>query len=228
MARTLLGGGPDFTVPPFGPQPLASFPAYLVLGVLAGVVGVLHNRMLLATLGLFDRARAWPAGALGLVVGGVVGVVAWYAPEVVGGGDTLAQRILTTGAPLVLLPWLLLVRLALGVVSYAVGAPGGLFAPLLALGALLGLPVGLVTAHLLPGAAPEPTAFAVVGMAALFTAVVRAPLTGMTLLTEMTASAPLVLPMVAASFTAYAVATMLGDEPIYDALGTRERRDEAR
>jgi chloride channel protein, CIC family len=103
-------------------------------------------------------------------------------------------------------------------VSYAAGTPGGLFAPLLVLGAQLGLFVGLVSRLAFPGLGLEPTGFAVVGMAALFTGVVRAPLTGIVLVTEMTANVTLLLPMLAACCVAMLVPTLMRDPPIYDSL----------
>jgi chloride channel protein, CIC family len=114
-----------------------------------------------------------------------------------------------------------MLRLVLGAASYAAGTPGGLFAPLLVLGAQMGFLFGALFD---PGAS-DPTAhtatFAVVGMAAFFTAVVRAPLTGIILVTEMTDNSRLLLPMLAACFSAMAVATMLREPPIYDALKER-------
>jgi CIC family chloride channel protein len=116
-------------------------------------------------------------------------------------------------------------RFVLGSVSYAAATPGGLFAPLLVLGAQSGLLFGTACDRWLPFAAAQPLAFAVVGMAAFFTAVVRAPVTGIVLVTEMTASFTLLLPMLAVSFTAMAVPTLLGDPPVYDSLRRQAVRD---
>jgi CIC family chloride channel protein len=110
-------------------------------------------------------------------------------------------------------------------VSYAAATPGGLFAPLLVLGAQSGLMFGTVWDLWRPAATGPPAALAVVGMAAFFTAVVRAPVTGIVLVTEMTASFTLLLPMLAACFAAMLVPTLLGDEPIYDALRRPAVRD---
>ena len=76
----------------------------------------------------------------------------------------------------------------------------------------------MLCSHWFPGLAPHPLAFAVVGMAAFFTASVRAPVTGIVLITEMTASFTLLLPLVAACFAAMVVPTMMHTEPIYDSL----------
>jgi CIC family chloride channel protein len=108
-----------------------------------------------------------------------------------------------------------LLRFALGPLSYAARTPGGLFAPMLVLGAQSGLLFGAVCGPWFPGVVPDSTTLGVVGMAAFFTAVVRAPLTGIILVTEMTAGFTLLLPMLGACFAAMLVPTLLGDAPIY-------------
>jgi CIC family chloride channel protein len=111
-----------------------------------------------------------------------------------------------------------LIRFALGPISYAAGTPGGLFAPLLVLGAQSGLLFGAGCRLAFPGLAIQPEAFALVGMAAFFTGVVRAPVTGIVLVTEMTANVTMLLPMLGACFVAMLVPMLLRDTPIYEAL----------
>jgi CIC family chloride channel protein len=155
------------------------------------------------------------------VVGAAVGLMAWFAPGLVGGGDAITQRILAGTETVAMLAIVFLLRFGLGAVSYAARTPGGLFAPMLVLGSQSGLLFGILCHHWFPALAPHPTALAIVGMAAFFTAVVRAPLTGIVLVTEMTASFTLLLPMLGSCFAAMAVPTLLRDAPIYDSL--RER-----
>lgn len=135
-----------------------------------------------------------------------------------GGGESIAVQALSGIGTLDVILVILVLRAGMSVVSYVAGTPGGIFAPLLALGAHLGLAFGLVCVLLLPGLGLEPRSFAVVGTAALFTAVVRAPVTGIVLITEMTASTAMLLPMLGACFMAMLVPTMLRDAPIYDSL----------
>jgi chloride channel protein, CIC family len=133
----------------------------------------------------------------------------------------ITQRTLAGTEILTLVPLGFVVRFALGAVSYAAGTPGGLFAPLLVLGAQFGLLFGVLCHLAFPALDIQPEAFALVGMAALFTGVVRAPLTGVVLVTEMTASVTMLLPMLGACFAAMLVPTLLRNAPIYDSL--RER-----
>jgi CIC family chloride channel protein len=205
-----------------GAPPIASLPVFAVLGLAAGILGVVFNRGLLLGLELFRRARGWPAGLTGAAAGAAVGLVAWFAPSAVGTGagmlDAMFQGRLTVG----LLLGFFALRFVLTSISYGNGAPGGIFAPLLVLGAQLGLVVGDLAGRLSPSAATSPTSFAVVGMAAYFAAIVRAPLTGIVLIVEMTGGYDLMLPLLVACLAAYAAADLLGDLPIYERLLVRE------
>jgi CIC family chloride channel protein len=224
VARVLLGDGPDFHVPPLPYPGFGTLPIYLALGVVAGCLGVAYNYTLLGTLVAADRLRRWPGELRAALIGAAVGLLAWFAPDLVGGGDAITQRMLAGTEALVMVALVFILRFALGALSYAAGTPGGLFAPMLVLGSQSGLLFGGLCKGWLPGVAPHPTAFAVVGMAAFFTAVVRAPVTGIVLVMEMTASFTLLLPMLGACFAAMAVPTLLGNAPIYDTLRERTLR----
>ncbi len=222
VTRFASGQLPDFRVPSYPVPDLAALPAFAILGLAAGLLGVAYNRSLIGTLNLFAKVPPklfLPATAL---VGGVVGLVAWVSPAAVGGGHPLAETFLDGRAALATIPLWFLVRFVLSMASYGTGAPGGIFAPLLVLGALLGLGVGEVTHLLFPHLVPIPAIFAVVGMAAYFTAIVRAPLTGVVLIIEMTGNYAQMLPLLVACFCAYLVAEALGELPIYEHLLERD------
>lgn len=227
VTRLLLGQRPVFEIAAAGAPPLGDLPFFVVLGLAAGLLGVAFNRSLLSSLRGFERlgaltrgrAQGWTAGAVGVLIA----VCGWYLPDALGGGARLLDATFAGTLSLVALVGLLGLRFAMTALSYGCGTAGGIFAPLLVLGAQLGGVVAIVgRAHF--GAASDPAAFAAVGMAALFTAVVRAPLTGTVLLLEMTADYAFMLPILAAAFTAYGVANFLGDQPIYEALLERDAR----
>jgi len=221
VTRSLMGQLPVFHTAVATAPPLAALPVSLLIGLLAALLGVLFNRTLVGALDVFQRASrpAWVAGA---AVGAVVGVVGWFAPAALGGGGRLIEETLAGRAALAALPLVFLLRFGLTMISYGSGAPGGIFAPLLVLGAELGLGMGALARRVAPLVAGEPVTFAVVGMAALFSAIVRAPLTGMVLMVEMTGSYALVLPLLVACLTAYGIADFLGDRPVYEALLERD------
>jgi CIC family chloride channel protein len=224
VLRLMLGGATEFESSKLTALPTDVLPSYLLLGLFAGLLGVAFNTSLVATMRLSDRAKNWPRGTKGALVGAAAGLLAWFAPGLVGGGERVAQDAIVSTIPWAALCGLLLARFALTIASYSSGAPGGIFAPLLALGALLGSAYAAAESTLFHHP-HDPAPYAIVAMAACFTAVVRSPLTGVVLLLEMTGSWPLILPMMAASFTAYSIPELLGNPPIYDSL---RERDEAR
>jgi CIC family chloride channel protein len=223
VARVVGGQAPVFHIPVYTTPSLALLPAFLLLGVFAGLLGIVFNRAVVQSLNIFARyQQRFPAWSGAALVGGVIGLVGWFAPEMLGGGHHLAERTLAGNMALTLIPAFFLIRFLLTMVSYGCGAPGGIFAPLLGIGAMIGLAVGATLHSFWPGLVPHPGIFAVVGMAAYFTAIVRAPLTGIVLIVEMTGSYEQMLPLLAACFAAYAVTEALGDKPIYEVLLERD------
>lgn len=222
VTRLLTGQLPVFHVKVLPSPPLNVLPAFLVLGVIAGVLAVAFNRALLGSLNLFQRFRHLPAWIPGAVAGGVVGLVGWFAPEALGGGHVIVEDVLSGHMALQNLVIFFLLRFGLTMVSYGCGAPGGIFAPLLVLGSQVGLAIGEITRWIAPRSVEHPEAFAMVGMAAYFTGIVRAPLTGIVLIVEMTGNYALMLPLLIACLTAHAVADVLGDRPVYEALLERD------
>jgi CIC family chloride channel protein len=219
VARLLLGNGPDFQLEPLPYSRFGTVPIFLVLGALTGLMGVAYNHMLLGTLAGAERLGRWLSRDVrAATVGAAVGLLAWFGPGLVGGGDAITQRTLAGGESMMVVGTVFLVRFGLGPLSYAAGTPGGLFAPMLVLGAQSGFVLGTLFCRWFPYLAERPAAFALVGMAAFFTAVVRAPVTGIILVTEMTGCFTLLLPMLLACFAAMTVPTLLGDPPIYDSL----------
>ena len=228
--RLCLGAVAELRLP--GELPSLSFVLVPVgvVGLLSGVLAAGFNAAVLQALALVERwRRRVPAVVLGAAMGAVLGGVAWFVPTLPGGGVVFAANVLDGRVPVASALWLLPLSFGLTVGSYAVGAPGGIFAPLLVLGALTGLALHGACAALFPSWATSMPTLAAAGMAGLFAGIVRAPLTGVVLLIEMTASYALVLPLVVASLTAYAVAAVLGSRPLYESLLEREmaRRDVA-
>jgi chloride channel protein, CIC family len=221
VARLFLGDAPDFHVQDVAFPSSVINPLFFVLGAVAGLVAIAYNHAILGALEAADRLSNWPVELRAALIGAAVGILAWFAPGLVGGGDPITQRTLTGVGTLALLPLLFLVRFGLGAMSYAAATPGGLFAPLLVLGAQLGLFFGLFCRFIFPDLNVQPEAFALVGMAAFFSGVVRAPLTGIVLVTEMTGNVTTLLPMLGACFAAMLVPTLLCNPPIYDSLRKR-------
>jgi chloride channel protein, CIC family len=223
---TRMGSGqfPVFAVPSYPMPPLSSLPVFALLGAAAGGLGVLFNRTLLTSIKLYARLPDHFVVAAAAITGAGIGLVGWFSPLLVGSGHPLAESVLKGDMLLGAIPLFFVIRFLLTNTSYGSGAPGGIFAPLLVLGAMLGLGIGQIAHTLAPDIVPIPAVFAVVGMAAYFTAIVRAPLTGIMLILEMTGNYSQMLPLLVACFCAYAVAEFLKDLPIYEALLERDLR----
>jgi CIC family chloride channel protein len=227
VGRLFLGDMPDFQVDALNTTGAGARALFFVLGAMAGLLAVAYNRTLLGMLAVAGRFAGVPVELRAALIGIVVGVLAWFAPELVGGGDNITQSALTGHDALWFVVVAFLIRFALGPLSYASATPGGLFAPLLVLGAQSGLLFGVACQFLFPDLGVPREAYALVGMAAFFTGVVRAPVTGIVLVTEMTGNVTMLLPMLGACFVAMLVPTLLRDAPIYDSLRELTLRKEA-
>lgn len=226
MTRYIVGERPSFVLPSPGAAPLVVLPLTAVLGLLAGFVGVLFNRTLIAGLSIKRKKKISPI-VVGAFAGGLAALAVLYLPEVAGGGHQIAEKLLSGGYGSISIGALLGLfgaKLLLTAISYATGLPGGIFAPILVMGAFVGYSFG-IGAHLIWPSVPfSPAGFATVGMAAMLSASVRAPLTGVVLIVEMTAEYGLLYALLVSAFVAALVAQAMRDEPIYEALMERDLR----
>lgn len=227
VTQLCLGQHPSFRLTSPGGAPLSVLPQVALLGLIAGLGGVLFNKSLLFALDIRSRfkIRRWQYG---LVVGILSGVALLYCPSITGGGHSLAESILTgnvQASDLLLTACLIFTgKLLLTAASYGTGLPGGIFAPILVLGSVMGMAYGLIVHKIAPGTAFSAAGFATVGMASLLAGSVRAPLTGVVLIVEMTAEYGLLYALLVAVFIADLVAEGLKDMPIYEALMERDLR----
>jgi CIC family chloride channel protein len=225
----LVGG----TAPPMRivalEQPLWLLPAFALLGVAMGVLGVVFNRSLLGALDwrakTFRRAPLVPA----LVVGAAVGALAIVLPEAVGGGEMLIPHLVARDLPLATLALVAVLRFVGTMASYPVGVPGGIFAPMLSLATAVGLAIGMgMEIALTAGGTPVPpsmaAAVAIAAMGGLFSATIRAPLVGVVLAVELTGAYAVILPLLVTCVTAHVIAEWLGGRPVYELLLERTLR----
>jgi CIC family chloride channel protein len=148
----------------------------------------------------------------------VLGVI---EPEAAGGGFELIPIAAAGHYTVGTLLFIFIARMATTLLCFGSGAPGGIFAPMLALGTLLGTAFGMASASLFPAYQLEVGTFAIAGMGALFAASVRAPLTGIVLVLEMTDNYQLILPMIITCLGATLLAQFLGGKPLYSSLLAR-------
>ncbi len=215
ITRGLLGPSPAFPVPAYQFHGAHELPFYLVLGVLAGLVALAYIRALYLAHDWFHESGI-PEWLRPVLVGLVLGIVGLYFPQVLGDGHESTGEILR-GLDLVpaVLVSVLVLKLILTALSMGGGFIGGVFAPSLLLGAALGGAFGTILAHLFPGMGIEPSAFALVGMAAVLAGAVHAPGTAIMLLFEMTNDYRIFLPLMFSVVVSMFISELLEPESVY-------------
>lgn len=204
--------------------PVNSLWLYLLLGALFGAVGVLFNALIFRVQDVFQRLHGgdWrKIIAIGGLLGGGCGVLVLVGPFAAGGGFSLIPLAAAGHYTFGMLLFIFLARMLTTLLCFCSGAPGGIFAPMLALGTLLGTAFGVAAMMLFPQGGLQAGTFAIAGMGALFAASVRAPLTGIVLVLEMTDNYQLILPMIITCLGATLVAQFLGGKPLYSSLLAR-------
>ncbi|WP_217512312.1 H(+)/Cl(-) exchange transporter ClcA [Vibrio metschnikovii] len=219
--RTINGQHAVITLPQYPAPELRTLLFFLLLGILFGAFGVLFNKLITLSQDLFVRIhhnlrhRYLITGSL---LGGCFGLTLLYIPELTGGGIGLIPSVAMGEYTTSILLLLFLGRIVTTLLCFGSGAPGGIFAPMLALGTLFGYAFGLIVQSWFPELNIEPGMFAIAGMGALFAATVRAPITGILLVIEMTNNYYLILPLIITSLGAVIFAQLLGGKPIYSQL----------
>ncbi len=225
VEHTILGSNPVFHVPrPYTLGNASSLVWYALLGVLAAAVSIGFTDSLLALRAQFKRLTAvprWVHPAIGGVATGslaVVGLELFHLNGIAGDPYKTLTLALTGTMPVILMISFCVLKLAATVCSYSSGGAGGIFAPALFMGAMLGGAVGYLDVTIFHHPADAIGAFAVVGMGAVFAGIVRAPMTSVLIVFEMTGGYGLVLPLMIANMSAFALARMWRRTPIYEAL----------
>ncbi|MEJ5114709.1 H(+)/Cl(-) exchange transporter ClcA [Erwinia billingiae] len=222
--RIFNGEGAVIEVGKLANAPVNTLWLYLLLGMLFGVVGVLFNTLIFRTQDMFQRLHGGNMRKvliIGGVLGGICGVLGVIEPEAAGGGFNLIPIAAAGNYTVGMLLFIFITRVVTTLLCFGSGAPGGIFAPMLALGTLLGTAYGMASASLFPAYHLQAGTFAIAGMGALFAASVRAPLTGIVLVLEMTDNYQLILPMIITCLGATLLAQFLGGKPLYSSLLAR-------
>jgi chloride channel protein, CIC family len=222
VLRVFLGNHPLFAVPQYQLVHPAEFAVYAVLGVAGGLVSVAFTKLL---LGIRARFLRFPQNTLWFqpVAGGLlVGLMGWFVPQVMGVGYGYVGDALNGRMAFNLMLLLVVLKLLAVTTSYASGNAGGIFGPSLFIGAMLGGSVGTLAHHLLPAYTATPGAYALVGMGAVFAGIVRAPMTSVLMIFEMTQDYAVIVPLMIANLVSLFIASRLQHEPIYEALAVQD------
>ena len=214
VGRIAFGNAPAFVIPQYSLVSPWELFLYVLLGILAGLVALLFVRTLYWTEDLFD-AWHFPEYFKPVVGGLLIGVVGFYFPQVFGVGYEAMEDALLDKMLLGTMGLLILVKVLATSLTIGSGGSGGVFAPSLFIGAMLGGAFGTVANQMLPDVTAAPGAYALVGMAAVFAGAAHAPITAIIILFEMTNDYRIILPLMLATVISVLLAQRLRRENIY-------------
>ncbi len=226
VVRALIGVDPVIKMTIFPNPPLPSIWLFILLGFLFSILGLIFNKSLLFSLNFFDRFPKKSAYLFGGISGVAIAVIGIISPRFIGGGYNTIRMVLDHSLTVQVLLVLIAGRLILTIISYSTGVPGGIFAPILAIGVTFGMLFGGVVQNYFPDLVSDPGIFAVAGMAGIFASTVRAPLTGLVLAVEMTSNFEMILPLIMTTVIASSFTAQFGNEPIYTSLLKRSHAKE--
>jgi CIC family chloride channel protein len=222
VLRMLLGNHPLFNVPHYELVSPVEFAVYAILGVAGGVVSATFARLLLSMRAFFLRLPRNTVWFQPVVGGLLVGVMGWFMPQVMGVGYGYVGQALNGSMAFKVMLLLVALKLVAVTTSYASGNAGGIFGPALFIGAMLGGSVGAVAHHLFPAYTATAGAYALVGMGCVFAGIVRAPMTSVLMIFEMTQDYAVIVPLMIANMISLFIASRLQHEPIYEALAVQD------
>lgn len=215
----ILGNEFCIKIPPTGSLPIKYYWTLLILGAILGVTGYIFNKGLLKTQDFYVKIlKKIPIQFKTIIPFVMTGILALTIPQVIDGGDSLIENVISNNITIKLLIIILVIKFIFTFFSYSSGVPGGIFFPLLALGALVGAIFGLFLNKYFGISDSFIVNFIVLAMAAQFASIVKAPITGLMLITEMTGTFKHLLPVAITVTVAYLVSDMLNNKPIYESL----------
>jgi len=222
VMRSFLGGEPMFRVPPYTLAHPAELLAYAVLGVVSGVLSLAFTRIIAY---FRPRLRALPAWTLYLqpaAAGLLIGLIGFRIPQAMGTGYPYIDEVLHSQYTWEMLVVLGIAKILTTSLSFVSGTPGGMFAPVLFIGAMIGGSIGGLEHHFFPQIGASVAPFALVGMGTFFAGFLRVPITSVFMVVETSGSYSIVLPVMISNTIAYLIARKFQDVAIFDLLARQD------
>ncbi|MGL4688386.1 MAG: ClC family H(+)/Cl(-) exchange transporter, partial [Fusobacteriaceae bacterium] len=223
VSRRIFGVSTAFNFSVTYPEalsPYSQFILFIIFGIIIALCGKLFTMVLIGTQNMYKKCIL-PRWVKVCAVMTLSFTLCFILPEVTGGGHELAEELAKVNSTIMFLIVLFIVKLLFTALSYSTSFPGGIFLPMLVLGAILGKIYALFLINILGVGLDFVPHYMVLGMAAYFVAVVRAPITGIILILEMTGTFEHLLALATVSLVAYYITEILKLEPIYDILYKR-------
>ncbi len=222
VSRWFLGDAPLFEAPVFTLTHPSELAIYALIGVAGGLLGAGYLKLVVVLRSRAFHAPVWTRFALPAAAGLVVGMVAWWLPQILGAGYPSIDAALHNEYGWGMLIGLGLVKATLTALCFAVGTPGGLFAPTLFVGAMVGGGIGALASQFWPFATSPTGAYVLVGMGTFFAAFFRTPMTSFFMIFEVSATYAIILPAMVANTLAYLVSRGLQPTGVFEAVARLE------
>jgi len=215
VARRAFGDTPAFAVPPYSLVSAWELPLYFLLGIIAALVGIAFVRCLYGCEDLWDRWKALPEYLKPISGGVVIGIIGVWFPHIFGVGYETIETVLRSEVTLGLVALLMVFKVLATSVTIGSGGSGGIFAPSLFIGAMMGSAFGQLVHACFPQVTADAGAYAIVGMGAVFAAAAHAPMVSVLILFEMTNDYAIILPLMTSVVVATILSQRLQRENIY-------------
>ncbi len=219
IVRWFLGSEPLFRIPVTTFKRPSELLAYAVLGIVGGLASVVFARSIGFLRPRLKALPRWTQYFQPALAGLLVGLIAFLgAPQIMGAGYDSMDQAMHSQFPWKFLAILAVLKIVASTVSFVSGTPGGMFAPTLFIGAMLGGAVGDIEHHFFPHLTGSTGTYALVGMGVLFAGFIRVPMTSVFMVLEVSGNYEIVVPVIVANAFSYLISRSLTNIPIFDML----------
>jgi chloride channel protein, CIC family len=225
VERWFLGDAPLFRIPQYHLVHPGELAAYAILGVIGGFASLVFVHMVGFLRPWAKRLPAWTQYFQPAVAGAIIGVIGIWFPQVMGAGYDYMDQAMHGQFPWKLLLILGAAKILATGLSFSSGTPGGLFAPTLFMGAMIGGGVGMFVHVMFPHLSVPVGAYAMVGMGTLFAGILRAPMTSVFMILEVSGNYSIILPVIISNAIAYFISRQFQPTPIFDLLSRQDGLD---
>lgn len=218
ISKNFLGMEPALNFSEMNAIPLKYYWILIILGVFTGILGVLFSKGIYLFQDIYSKLKKVPQEVKVMIPFVITAIVGLIAPMLLGGGHELILELTEGGQSILFLIIIYILKFLLLLVCFGSGVPGGIFLPMLLLGAIIGDVFGVLSIELLGVNSSFIINFIALGMAGYFVSVVKAPVTGIVLIMEMTGSFSHLLSLSVVVIISFITSELLRNEPIYEVL----------
>lgn len=193
---------------------VSTIPSILIFSLFTGLFGKIYTKTTIGTLELVGNIKKLNEVVKSFIIGGIIGIFIYISPYFGGGGEIMTNKILNNELIITQLVVLFVVRMIISPISYAAKTPGGIFAPILLMGCIM----GAAYVYIFDIDSEYLQYYCLLGMVGLFSSIVQAPITGVLLISEMSGDFSITVPLLIVSITSIAISKLFNNKPIYDIL----------